>query len=125
MPWLKNLKESNMSIPGYCKELDRNERASALKLGMLMKAAEYGQSEQFMKTALVDVVTSNIIRLSILAGIPIGVAASLVHNKVKEDNLKEKELETTANYYRSAAKNFEQGMTHDDKSPTTPVAPRS
>ena len=112
-----------MSIPGYCKELDRHERASALRLGMLMKSAEYGQTEQFMKTALVDVITSNIIRLSILAGIPIGVAASLVHNKIKEDNLKEKELETTANYYRSASKNLEKGMTQNDTSPKTPVAP--
>lgn len=105
-------------IPGYCKELSREERAGAMRLGMLMKAAEYGQAEPFMKRALIDVVTNNIIRLSILAGIPIGLAASLVHRKVKEENLKEKQLETEAQYYRDVTKNLSQGLANEDPGKT-------
>ena len=98
-------------IPEYCRILTSEERASALKCGMLMKAAEHGETNGFMKKAILDVLTSNIIRLSVLTGIPLGVAASLVHKKVKEENLKEKELETTAKYYRDAARGLEEGLT--------------
>ena len=55
-------------------------------------------------------VAKSIIALSVLTGIPVGIASHLVGRKLTNERGREKELSTEAGYYRNATHQLQRGM---------------
>lgn len=94
------------------------ERAEAMKAGAYVKFAEAGipfdAIDGLVKSALempsANGIAKSVIALSVIAGIPIGIASHLIGNRVTKEHGREKELTTEAGYYRNAAHQLEAGM---------------
>ena len=96
-----------MKKPPYTQILSPAERADCLVTGSMLKSAAEGVPADMVKTAnlsgLADTGTKTVIALSLLTGIPLGIAGHLVHNSVRKQKIKERELLDKTDYYRDAA----------------------
>lgn len=89
--------------------LPRDERELFAKCGGAVSASGFGKSALDF-SSLFDVGTKGILYGSILGGIPIGIVAHLVHKKIQDRRLKERELDKQIEYYRNAASGIEHGL---------------
>ena len=94
------------------------ERAAAMKAGAYLKFAEagvrLGDIDGMVKSAIelpsANGIAKSVIALSVIAGVPIGIASHIIGNKITKERGREKELTTEAGYYRNAAHQLERGM---------------
>lgn len=109
----------------FRKHLSPGERAAAWRLGAYTKFAEAGVmpsqvDSHIMKTAgVAELVAPTgmakmIATLSLLAGIPLGVAAHVVGQRVQATRAKEEDLLQQTQYYRNAGDQLEQGLAAAD-----------
>lgn len=107
--------------PEYIRRLSRKERLGCIKLGMARGFSRNGISlsgrGDTEKTAIVgelenlgDLGWKMILGVSVIGGVPLGVAAHIVDNKINEENLKETELLHKARYYRDASGSLEESL---------------
>jgi len=102
-----------MDRPIYTQLLTPEERAQCMKLGAATKLAEYGRTKEadsvlsFLSPANV---TRAVIGVSVLSGIPLGIAAYTIGKRVTDQKNKERSLMQQAKYYRAATGNLEQGL---------------
>ena len=101
------------------------ERIHLMKVGAYMKCAELGLTADKLDTMFsvkqafglgdvgkgVEGIAKTIVAVSVLAGVPIGIAAHAVGRSINADTAKEKELKTEAGYYRNAANQLERSLT--------------
>lgn len=94
------------------------ERAEAMKFGAHQKFASAGvpfsQINGIVKKA-VDLpspsgVAKSVIALSVITGIPVGIAAHIIGNRVTAERGRERELTTQAGYYRNATSQLRRGL---------------
>ncbi len=90
-------------------------------LGALLKGAELCLPPRVLAEALeeksaasLDIGPSSlaktIVTVSVLTGLPIGIASHLVGQKIQARTKKEKELELRRNYYTEATRSLESGL---------------
>ena len=103
---------------GYITKLTREERAGCMKLGAVMAFAQAGilpsQIDGLSKTAGVNdylnTLGKAILTVSLVGGIPLGVAAHIVHRRINQQSEKEKEMQEQLKYYRAATGSLGQGL---------------
>jgi hypothetical protein len=110
-----------MNRPPYTRILSRDERAAAVRTGMLLKAASHGGrpadldhllkqgDDNFLESGF-DIGTKAIIYGSLLTGIPIGIMAHMIHSKTKQVRGKEREMQSRIDFYNQAAQDIETGL---------------
>jgi hypothetical protein len=91
-----------------------------MKIGAYSTLADAGvpfsQIDQVMKQAdglpsiSVGGTAKAVVALSVLTGIPIGIAAHAIGNRITKERGRERELGTQAGYYRNAAQQLHQGL---------------
>ena len=95
-----------------------SERAESMKVGAYQKFATAGvpinRINGIVKRA-VDLpspsgVAKSVIALSVITGIPVGIAAHIIGNRVTSERGREKELTTQAGYYRNATSQLRRGL---------------
>jgi hypothetical protein len=94
------------------------ERSAAMLAGAYIKFAEagvrLGDIDGMVKRALelpsANGVAKSVIALSVIAGVPIGIASHLIGRRISKERGEERELTTEAGYYRNAAHQLERGM---------------
>ena len=104
--------------PGYIAKLSREERAGCMKLGAVMAFAKAGimpsQIDEVSKTAgasdYLNTLGKTILTVSLVGGIPIGVAAHIVNRRINEQSEKERELKEKLKYYHAATGSLEHGL---------------
>lgn len=101
--------------------LTPEEQSGCYLLGAIMKAAELNIPPRMLACALsekqaaigmpnVTGLARSIVTVSVLTGLPLGIAGHLVGRKIQERTAKERELELRRNYYTEAARGLEQGL---------------
>lgn len=104
--------------PGYISRLSKEERSGCVKFGMTLAFAQAGLTPQnidgFCKTAGVndylETAGKAVLALALIGGIPIGVAAHVVGNRINQQSMKEKELQEKLKYYHTATGSLEHGL---------------
>lgn len=110
-----------MRKPEYIKALTVAERSSAMKLGAVLKFAEFGvrpsEIDTFVKTAFLPKLQASLggvgkllMAVSLLGGIPVGAASHIIGRKLTSEDVKERELHERIRFYRTAAKQLETGL---------------
>lgn len=105
--------------------LSPGERAAAWRLGAYSKFAEAGvrpsQVDNHIKQAAGAGTLASpagmakaIATLALLTGVPLGVAAHIVGQRVTATRAKEEDMMTQTKYYRNAAGQLEQGLAAAD-----------
>lgn len=100
--------------------LSKEERAQCLRFGALMKCAEMGfTSRELDKVANGDRASilgfgggmlKLVAGLALATGIPIGVAAHVVHRQISQDRAKERELQEQIKYYKNTTEGLKQTL---------------
>ena len=101
--------------------LTPEERVACWRLGMHTKFADSGippsQINETIKIAApttplfsVGGAAKAIMAVSLLTGIPLGIAAHVVGNRISATRSKEKELDSQIGYYRNATQQLEGGL---------------
>ena len=98
--------------------LTHEEKAAALRLGAYIKFAECGVRPSMIKQAVGDAppllspagLARAIVTVSVLTGVPLGIAAHTVGRHVAQSRGRERELETQTQYYRNAAQQLGTGL---------------
>lgn len=104
--------------PGYITQLSKEERAGCVKFGALLAFAQSGivpsEIDGFCKKAglndYLDTAGKAVLAVSLIGGIPVGVAAHIVGRRINQQSMKEKELQEKLKYYHSATGSLEQGL---------------
>lgn len=109
-----------MNRPAYLKLLTPAERSASMKIGAAMKYAEFGVKQ----SALTDVLSPDnamkaIVAVSLLGGIPMGVAAHIVGRRLTGTENREQELKEKIKYYRNATRGLETGLSAPAAQPDT------
>jgi len=94
------------------------ERTQAMKFGAYQRLSEAGvpfaRIDGLVKQALempsASGVAKTVIALSVLTGIPFGIAAHVIGNRINRARGHEKELTTEAGYYRNATEQMQRGL---------------
>ena len=103
------------------KVLSAEEKAACFRLGAILAGAEHCVPVRVLADAvteksagLVSVnpggLAKSIVTVSVLTGLPIGIASHLVSKKVQARSKEERELELRRNYYAEAARSLESGL---------------
>ena len=95
-----------------------DERAESIKMGMFLRcAAEGGHPDQadgiLKQSALGDIPDAGakfVLMGSLATGIPIGIMAHLIHQRVKATDRKERLLDAKIQHYRNAGQDIESGL---------------
>jgi hypothetical protein len=92
--------------------LSPDERAACQMFGVEKSAAarRAGLEKAAADDGIIDTGIKGVVALSLVTGIPVGIAAHIIGNAATERSLKERELETKIKYYRTAAKELESRM---------------
>lgn len=109
--------------PGYINMLSKEERAGCMKMGAVMAFARFGVTPDkadavIKKAGLNDYINTAgkaVIAMSLIGGIPLGVAAHIINRRINEQSAKERELEEKLKYYRAASSSLGQGLATLDK----------
>jgi len=109
-----------MNKPPYIALLTPQERAASVKLGAMMKCSELG----IKQSAISEVINpSNAMKavaaVSLLIGVPMGVAAHVIGRRVTGVENREKEMKEKIKYYRNATRGLETGLETQAKEDTT------
>lgn len=100
--------------PLYCTLLSPAERLDCMMTGSMLKAASEGIPHEMLKTAnlagAADFGTKAVIALSLLTGIPLGIAGHVVHSSIKKRKAQEEEAMRNLDYYRDAADMVEEEL---------------
>ena len=100
----------------YTKLLTTAERASAIKLGAMLKFSDagipLGKIDGVIKRAGISAggTMKAVAVLALLGGVPLGVAAHLIGKQVTHQRAGERELEEKIKQYREASKGLETGL---------------
>jgi hypothetical protein len=108
--------------------LSPQERLAAWRLGAYMKFASIGvqpsRIDAYMQKHAAGATTSaflspvgmakTIATVAILTGVPLGVAAHIVGNRIKNSRGREAELQAQTGYYRNAAQQLENSLAAAD-----------
>lgn len=99
------------TTPEYIRLLSIDERAAAMKLGASIKLAQHcGLSKQAAISLTADGAMKTVALVSLVGGIPLGVAAHLVGQKLSKDSQRQKELKEKIKYYREATRTLGSGL---------------
>jgi hypothetical protein len=79
------------------------------KCGAAINAAGFGKSAAGIAD-LLDLGTKGILYGSVITGIPVGIMAHVIHKKIRDKRLKERELDAKIEYYRNATSGVERGL---------------
>lgn len=103
-----------MSRPMYTQLLSPAERAQCMKLGAITKLASSPSVKEAEGGMLAVLNPANVAKavmgVSLLGGIPLGIAAYTIGKRINEQKQKEKELIEKAKYYRNATGGLERGL---------------
>ena len=100
--------------------IDPAERASAIKAGAYLRMSDeqlpIDELDARIKQAADSILSPStaaktVIALSVLTGIPMGIAAHVVGNRISKERLEEKELITASKYYQNAAQQLQSRVT--------------
>jgi hypothetical protein len=108
--------------PLYTQILSREERAQAINTGMVTKTASVATKEASIGSilgSLADLGTKGIVVGSLVTGIPLGIMAHIMHNKVKQVRQKEKDMDAQIDYYNQAAGSIESTLADEMKAKET------
>ena len=100
----------------YISLLTPAERVGAMQLGATLKCAEHripaAKVDEVLKTAGISAegVAKAIAVTSVLAGVPMGVAAHVINKRITNQKQKELELKEKIKYYRNATQGLEAGL---------------
>lgn len=105
----------------FRKTLTPQERAAAWRFGAYLKFAEAGvrptQVDGHIKQAAGAAallsptgMAKTIATVAILTGVPLGIAAHIVHRRIRDSRGREDELKTQVGYYRNASQQLEGGL---------------
>jgi hypothetical protein len=101
----------------YTQLLSKSERAAAMKFGAALAFQDAGvplrkQSFQMPSvSSALDNVSKAIVATSLIAGVPIGIAAHMVGRGISSNRRKEREQLARIKYYRDATRQLESGLT--------------
>ena len=109
-----------MNKPAYISLLTPGERAASVKLGAMMKCSELG----IKQSAISEVINpSNAMKavaaVSLLIGVPMGVAAHVIGRRISGVENHEKEMQEKIKYYRNATRGLETDLGTQAKEDTT------
>ena len=102
--------------------LEPNERIAAFRMGTIAKFAESGvparDIDKIVKYAAgtgspllsPSGMSKAVVMVSVLTGVPLGIAAHVVDQHIRASRGKEKELQTQIGYYRNAAQQLGTGL---------------
>jgi hypothetical protein len=99
-----------MTAPITADLLSHEEAESFAKIGASLDAVGFDKSAQTLFGTMLDAGAKGIIYGSILTGIPVGIMAHMVHKKIKDKQLRERELDQQIEYYRNANSDIESGL---------------
>jgi len=102
----------------YTQILTIGERAAAMRMGMYAKFAEHGirpsQIDEFVKDSSISISAGGtakaIAAVSLLTGVPIGIAAHAIGRCMKTQNNREKQLTNQIDFYRNATGELESNL---------------
>ena len=89
--------------------LSRDEVESCITTGAAIDAFGFGKEAQLIPQ-LVDASVKTLLYGSLITGVPLGIMAHVLHRKVRDKRLKERELDKQIQYYRDAATGIEHGL---------------
>jgi len=108
--------------PEYIEILSPEERLACIKMGAAATFAEHG-----VKLSDVDGMVKSgqlrnapgglmkaIMAVSVLGGIPLGIAGHTIHNKITEQRSKELEMQEKIKYFQEASRGLEAGLAGPD-----------
>ena len=102
-----------MDRPLYTQILTPEERAQCMKLGAMTKLAEFGHTKE-ADSALSFLSPSNVARavigVSLLGGVPLGIAAYQIGKRINTQKGQEREMLERIKHYRNAASGLEGGL---------------
>jgi len=89
-----------------------------MKMGAMMKFAEHGvrpsQIDGLVKSGAIDLSPGNIakalVAISLLGGIPLGVASHAIGKHLTQEQTRERELKEKIKFYRQATRGLESGL---------------
>jgi hypothetical protein len=84
-----------------------------MKLGATVKLAEHRMLKEAdgpLSFLSPSNLTKAIIGVSVLGGVPMGIAAHVISKRITEQRSREKELLEQAKYYRGATQGLERGL---------------
>lgn len=101
--------------------LTPEEQSGCYMLGALLKGAELCLPPRVLAEALAEKqgaavgvspggLAKTVVTISVLTGLPLGIASHLVGKKIESRSKKERELELRRNYYTEATRSLEQGL---------------
>jgi hypothetical protein len=111
-----------MEKAAYTQLLSKSERAAAMKFGAALALQQSGvplrhadnvkQAFQMPSVSgALDNVSKAIVATSLIAGVPIGIAAHMVGRGISSNRRKEREQLARIKYYRDATRQLESGLT--------------
>jgi hypothetical protein len=110
-----------MKQPLYTQILSKEERAQAINTGMVTKTASVAKEASIgsILGSLADLGTKGIVVGSLVTGIPLGIMAHIMHNKVKQVRQKEKDMDAQIDYYNQASGSIERTLADEMKATET------
>lgn len=89
--------------------LDIDDMQAIVKTGAAIKAGSLGKAAQIIPQVM-DAGTKTLVATSLITGIPLGIMAHMIHNKIKSKRDREKEMDQRINYYQQAGRSIEDAM---------------
>ena len=100
-----------MDRPLYTQLLTTEERAQCMKMGAITSVAHRTKEADGALSFLnPSNVAKAVIGVSLLGGIPLGIAAHTVGKRINDQKNQERELIERIKYYRAASGNLERGL---------------
>ena len=103
-----------MNKPIYTQLLSPAERAQCMKLGAAVKLASHGHTKVAEGGVFSILNPANVAKavmgVSLLGGIPLGIAAYTIGKRINDQKQQERELIERAKYYRNATGGLERGL---------------
>jgi hypothetical protein len=107
--------------PVYTQVLSREERSQAINVGMITKTASVAKNASISSIlgSVADLGTKGVVVGSLVTGIPLGIMAHIMHNKVKQVRQKEKDMDAQIDYYNNASGSIERTLADELGSKST------
>ena len=109
-----------MKRAAYTRLLTPAERAAGMRAGaaLSIKKADSKLAASSILEAPANIMKA-VAATSIIAGVPIGIAAHMIHRHIKKDRTREMDLKSRIGYFRDATSGMERGLA--DRAPLQKV----
>ena len=100
-----------MNRPAYLDHLTPAERGACVKLGAMLKCSELGVKQSAISEVISpENLMKSVAVVSLLGGVPLGVAAHIIGRRITGTENRERELQEKIKYYRNATRGLETGL---------------